>query len=108
MREAGFIRLRCPDGHVERALAFSYKHRGLCPSCGARRMLDVSAHLTERVFPEVPIRQYVLSPPSELVGLLAAREDVLAAMTTGGGCRGRRIPRASLAAARGGCGVGSR
>jgi hypothetical protein len=43
-------------------------------------MLDVSAHLTERVFPEVPIWQYVLSPPSELVGLLAAREDVLAAM----------------------------
>ena len=33
-----------------------------------------------RVFPEVPIRQYVLSPPSELVGLLAAREDTLAAM----------------------------
>ena len=79
--EAGFVRLRCPDCHVERALAFSCKHRGLCPSCGARRMLDVSAHLTERVFPEVPIRQYVLSPPSELVGLLAAREDVLAAMT---------------------------
>ena len=69
--EAGFVRLRCPDCHVERALAFSCKHRGLCPSCGARRMLDVSAHLTERVFPEVPIRQYVLSPPSELVGLLA-------------------------------------
>jgi hypothetical protein len=34
----------------------------------------------ERVFPEVPIREYVLSPPSELVGLLAAREEVLAAM----------------------------
>ena len=78
--EAGFIRLRCPDCHVERALAFSCKLRGLCPSCGARRMHDVSAHLMERVFPEVPIRQYVLSPPSELVGLLAAREDVLAAM----------------------------
>jgi hypothetical protein len=78
--EAGFIRLRCPDCHVERAVAFSCKHRGLCPSCGARRMHDVTSHLMERVFPEVPIRQYVLSPPSELVGLLAAREDVLAAM----------------------------
>jgi hypothetical protein len=78
--EAGFIRLRCPDGHVEWAVAFSCKHRGLCPSCGARRMHDVRSHLMERVFPEVRIRQYVLSPPSELVGLLAAREDVLAAM----------------------------
>jgi hypothetical protein len=37
-----------------------------------------AAHLLERVSPEVPIRQYVLSPPSELVGLLAAREEVLA------------------------------
>jgi len=34
----------------------------------------------DHLFPEVPIRQYVLSPPSELVGLLAAREDMLAAM----------------------------
>jgi hypothetical protein len=72
--EAGFVRLRCPDCHLERALAFSCKQRGLCPSCGARRKHDVSAHLMERVFPEVPIRQYVLSPPSELVGLLAYTE----------------------------------
>jgi hypothetical protein len=34
----------------------------------------------KRVFPEVPIRQYVLLPPSELADLVAAREDVLAAM----------------------------
>ncbi|MFN9809086.1 MAG: transposase [Deltaproteobacteria bacterium] len=46
-------------------------------------MHDVTSHLMERVFPEVPIRQYVLSPPSELVGLLAAREDVLAARARG-------------------------
>jgi hypothetical protein len=37
-------------------------------------------HLMERASPEVPIQPYVLSPPSELVGTLAAREDVLAAM----------------------------
>ena len=78
--EAGFVRLRCPDCQLERALAFSCKGRGLCPSCGARRMHDVATHFVERVFPEVPIRQYVLSPPSELVGLLAARADALAAM----------------------------
>lgn len=34
----------------------------------------------DHLFPEVPIRQSVFSPPSELVGLLAAREDMLAAM----------------------------
>jgi hypothetical protein len=78
--EAGLTRLRCPDCQLERALAFSCKSRGLCPSCGARRMHDVSEHLMERVFPEVPIRHYVLSPPSELVGLLAARENTWAAM----------------------------
>jgi hypothetical protein len=66
-------------------------------------MHDVTSHLVERVFPEVPIRQYVLSPPSELVGLLAAREDVLAAMARvfvqsilrGQGARlGRAVPAA--------------
>ena len=61
-------------------MAGATKGRGLCPSCGARLMLDVATHFVERVFPEVPIRQYVLSPPSELVGLLAARADTLAAM----------------------------
>jgi hypothetical protein len=34
----------------------------------------------ERVLPEVPIRQYVLSPSSELVGLLAARREALSAL----------------------------
>mgnify|MGYP006303302275 FL=1 len=67
------IRLRCPDCAAERALPFSCKGRGLCPSCGARRMHDTAHHLVERVLPDVPIRQYVLSPPSEMVGLLAAR-----------------------------------
>jgi hypothetical protein len=61
-------------------LAFSCKGRGLCPSCGARRAHDVAEHLVERVLPDVPIRQYVLSPPSELVGLLAARPEALSAL----------------------------
>ncbi len=43
-------------------------------------MHDVASHFVERVLPEVPIRPYVLSPPSELVGLLAARADALAAL----------------------------
>ena len=79
--EHGFIRLRCPDCAAERALPFSCKGRGLCPSCGARRMHDTAHHLVERVLPDVPIRQYVLSPPSEMVGLLAARGEALSAVS---------------------------
>ena len=78
---AGFIALKCPACGAECALAFSCKGRGLCPSCGARRMHDVAHHLVTRVLPAVPVRQYVLSPPSELVALLAARGEALSALS---------------------------
>ncbi|MBM4386029.1 MAG: transposase [Deltaproteobacteria bacterium] len=77
----GFVKLRCRTCGTERALAFSCKGRGLCPSCGARRMHDAVHHLVERVLPSVAIRQYVLSPPSELVALLAARGETLSALS---------------------------
>ena len=57
----GFLRVRCDDCGRERLVAFSCKTRSLCPSCGARRMSHSAAHLVDRVFPEVPVRQYVLS-----------------------------------------------
>jgi ribosomal protein S27E len=62
----GFLRVRCDDCGRERLVAFSCKTRSLCPSCGARRMSDTAAHLVDRVFPEVPVRQYVLSLPFAL------------------------------------------
>jgi hypothetical protein len=37
---------------------------GCSPSCGGRRM--AAAHLVDRDFPEVPVRQWVLSLPSAL------------------------------------------
>jgi hypothetical protein len=77
---AGFVRLRCTRCGTERALPFSCKVRGLCPSCGARRAHDLTTHLLSRVLPKVAVRQYVLSPPAELVGLLAARKDALSAL----------------------------
>ncbi len=43
-------------------------------------MHDLALRLVERVLPDVPIRQYVLSPPSELVGLLGARTEPLSAL----------------------------
>ncbi|MGF1508940.1 MAG: transposase zinc-binding domain-containing protein [Myxococcota bacterium] len=43
--EKGFIRFRCPDCAAERALPFSCKGRGLCPSCGARRIPHLQTSL---------------------------------------------------------------
>ena len=36
---------------------------GFCPSCGARRMVESSALLLDEVFPDQPVRQWVLSFP---------------------------------------------
>ena len=58
--------MRCDDCGRERLVAYSCKGRAFCPSCGARRMADTAAHLVDRVFPVVPVRQYVLSLPFAL------------------------------------------
>jgi len=44
-------------------VAFSCKGRGFCPSCGTRRMVDTAAWLVDRVIPDVPVWQWVLSLP---------------------------------------------
>ncbi|MFQ5538750.1 MAG: transposase [Gemmatimonadota bacterium] len=44
----------------------SCKGRGVCPSCNTRRMAEVAAHLTDRVLPWLPVRQWVLSVPKRL------------------------------------------
>jgi hypothetical protein len=62
----GFLRLRCQSCGRERPVAFSCKGRVWCPSCGGRRMSDTAAHLADRVFPSVPVRQWVLSLPFAL------------------------------------------
>jgi hypothetical protein len=64
--EHGFLRLHCGDCGHDRILPFSCKKRGVCPSCGGRRMADTAAHLVDRVFPWVPARQWVLSLPFKL------------------------------------------
>ena len=38
----GFARLRCPECRFERLVPFSCKSRGVCPSCGGRRMKHAS------------------------------------------------------------------
>ncbi|MGH7573621.1 MAG: transposase, partial [Longimicrobiales bacterium] len=39
---------------------------GVCPSCNARRMVEVAAHLVDHVLPPLPVRQWVLSLPKRL------------------------------------------
>jgi len=75
--EHGFTRLRCSTCQRELLLPFSCKTK-ICPSCCAREMHDTTAHLLEHVLPDVPLRQWIVSPPFELRGLLAARGEVLA------------------------------
>ena len=62
----GFLRLHCDDCGHDRLVAFSCKRRGFCPSCGGRRMAETAARLVDRVLPEVPIRQWVLTLPYPL------------------------------------------
>jgi len=62
----GFLRLHCDECGHDRLVAFSCKRRGFCPACGGRRMADTAAHLVDRVLPEVPIRQWVLTLPYPL------------------------------------------
>lgn len=76
----GFIRCHCDGCGHDVLVAFSCKQRGLCPSCGARRMASEAATITDRILPDVPIRQWVLSLPFELRRLAATKPDVLTAL----------------------------
>ena len=62
----GFARVRCATCRKEILVGFSCKGRGICPSCGARRMHDIAAHLVDRILPSAPYRQWVLSFPKWL------------------------------------------
>jgi len=62
----GFLRLHRDGCGFDRLVPFSCKRRGFCPSCGGHRMAESAAHLVDRVLPEVPIRQWVLTLPYPL------------------------------------------
>lgn len=76
--EHGFLRLHCDTCGHDRILPFSCKKRSWCPSCGGRRMADTAAHLVERVFPQVAVRQWVLSLPFQLRYRMAYDSELLA------------------------------
>jgi Transposase zinc-binding domain len=67
----GFARFYCASCRVDRLVPFSCKGRAVCSSCGGRRMAERAAHLVDRVFPEVSVRQWVLSLPHRLRYVLA-------------------------------------
>jgi hypothetical protein len=76
----GFVRVHCDECGLDRVVAFSCKGRGFCPSCGGRRMSDTAAHLVDRVLPEVPVRQWVLSLPFALRYRLAYEAELASAV----------------------------
>jgi hypothetical protein len=75
--EHGGLRVHCDTCHFERLVAFSCKRRGLCPSCGARRIAETAALLADEVFPDVPLRQWVISFPFPLRYLFAAHPQAM-------------------------------
>ena len=73
----GFLRLACDGCREEKLVAFSCKRRGICPSCGTRRMAEAAAYLVDHVIPKVPVRQWVMSFPIPLRSLFAVHPDLL-------------------------------
>ena len=69
--EHGCVHVTCERYGDEMVVAFSGKGRGFCPSCGGRRMSELAARLVDRVIPQVPVRQWVLSLPFTLRDQLA-------------------------------------
>jgi hypothetical protein len=70
----GFLRVHCDACGRDRVVAYSCKGRGICSSCCGRRMADTAAHLVDRVLPQVPIRQWVLSFPIAVRYWLTTRD----------------------------------
>jgi hypothetical protein len=62
----GFAHLYCDDCGEHHVVAFSCKARAVCPSCLGRRMNEGALNLVDRVLPDVPLRQFVLTLPFAL------------------------------------------
>jgi len=76
----GLTRLRCPRCGKDMLVAHSCKGRGVCPSCGGRRMAATALHIVREVLPDCPVRQWVLSVPFPVRRLLAADAKLFGAM----------------------------
>jgi len=77
----GFARADCMTRRTGFVVAISCKGRGICPSCNGRHMAQTAAHLVDHVIPLVPVRQWVISVPKRLHGLLADQTRAGAMLT---------------------------
>ena len=75
-----FARAVCMTCRTGFVVAFSCKGRGVCPSCNGRHMAQTATHLVDHVIPPVPVRQWVISVPKRLRGMLADRPRAVAAL----------------------------
>ncbi len=76
----GLSRLRCRRCGKDMLVAHSCKGRGICPSCGGRRMAATALHIVRKVLPDCPVRQWVLSVPFAVRRLLAADAKLFGAV----------------------------
>lgn len=76
----GFARARCSACGYDFFVAFSCQTKGICPSCNTRRMVETAAHLTDRVLPRVPFRQWVLSVPKRVRYFLRLESETVGAV----------------------------
>jgi hypothetical protein len=53
-----------------------WEAHGVCPACNARRMVETAAHLTDHVFPRLPVRQWVPAVPKRLRYFLQRDADL--------------------------------
>jgi len=77
----GFARAVCMSCRTGFVVAFSCNGRGVCPSCNGRHMAQTAARLADHVIPPVPVRQWVISLPKRLRGMLGDRPRAVAALT---------------------------
>ena len=73
----GFSWLRCTDCDHDRIIPYSCKTRGFCPSCGGRRMASRASRWVDEVFPNVAVRQIVLTIPWKRRWLLARKPKLV-------------------------------
>ena len=76
----GVSLVRCGRCRHSFVVGFTCKGRGLCPSCTTRRTTGTAATLCDRVLPELPYRQWVLTFPRPWRMLLAKDAKVLSAL----------------------------
>jgi hypothetical protein len=80
--ELGFSRFRCRECNEDKFVVHSCKKRGFCPSCGGRRMCQTAANLVDKVIPDVPIRQWVVTLPMALRFAVAYNADLLSKISS--------------------------